>query len=80
MTQKTKLKTWYLANYPDDGCGYNIRDNATFGGLYLCLNMKRDVYKYIGIKNNTIRELLFMRLSKLYQTPYDTIYKMWSGK
>lgn len=79
MTPKTKLKTWYLAQYPDDGYGQNIRDAATFGGLYLCLNLKHDVYKYIGTKSQKVREVLFMRLSKLYNIPYSVIYKMWDG-
>ena len=78
MTPKTKLKTWYMAQYPEDGYGQNIRDTATFGGLYLCLNMKRDIYKYIGVKSERIREVMFMLLSKLYDVPYNTIYKMWN--
>lgn len=42
--------------------------------------VKQDVYKYIGTKSQVVREVLFMRLSKLYDKPYSTIYNMGAGK
>lgn len=71
------IKDWYCAEYPDDLAGLDIREGLTFSSLYLDLLNGFDIYESLGVAESDVRERIFVKLSKMLDVPYDTIYFLW---
>ena len=71
------LRDYYTKAYPSDSLGQEIRENATFGGLWGTLCMGQDVYGYINVNDSVVRERLFSRLAEILGVNYDVVYGAW---
>lgn len=77
MNEQTKIKDWYLSEYPEDELGKDINENVTFDDLFECLDNYRDVYEFIEVYDSLVRERIFSALSKVMNCDYDYIYDQW---
>jgi hypothetical protein len=79
-----KIKEFYLENFPSDcnsdGLGMELSETATFAGLLNQLIVGGDVYEYIGVWDNLVRERLFDGLADELETSYDYVYNLWMKK
>lgn len=73
----TKIREWYLKNYPTDDLGVEIKENITFNDMLKTLNTCKDVYNALGVTDSIIRERVFEKLSELLEKDYDYIYGLW---
>lgn len=74
---QTKLKDWYMENFPTDDMGEDIAENKTFLDLFHDLDAGKDVYDEIKVDDSIVRERLFEKLSKIMKVDYDYIYNQW---
>ena len=72
---KTKIKEWYMKEYPTDELGVEIDDDVTFEDLFEALD--KNVYETLGVGDTIIRERTFDKLAKVMNVDYDYIYKQW---
>lgn len=72
-----KIKNWYLATFPEDKEGQEIKGNVTFKGLQDCLYERKSVYKYLGGVDSVIRERVFEKLAEIRGVDYGYIYDLW---
>lgn len=72
---KTKIKEWYIKEYPTDELGVEIDDDVTFEDLFESLD--KNVYETLGVGDTIIRERTFDKLAKVMNVDYDYIYKQW---
>ena len=72
---KTKIKEWYIKEYPTDELGVEIDDDVTFEDLFESLD--KNVYETLGVGDTIIRERTFDKLSKVMNVDYDYIYEKW---
>lgn len=73
----TKLRDWYMENFPTDDLGNEINPDATFQDLFDTLDSYGNVYKTIGIGDSIIRERLFAGLAEIMGVNYEYIYEQW---
>lgn len=71
------IREFYLAAYPTDELGLELRETPTFAGLLNQLIFGGDVYGYIGVGDSIIRERLFERLAEELEVDYDYVYNLW---
>lgn len=78
MVNKTsKVKDWYVKEYPTDELGERISD-VTFKECYFGMKKGKDIYDLIGVGDSIVRERLFSELADQYaKGNYDTIYRLW---
>jgi len=74
-----KLKNFYIKKYPSDDLGGEINSKATFIGLLDRLHKRKDIYNYLEVRDNVIRERLFQKLSDLLGEDYSYIYNIWTA-
>lgn len=76
---KISVKKWYLGAYPEDMAGGSVIDpEATFSGLFNCLDDYGDIYIYLGDGvDSCVRERVFERLALLMGVEYGYIYDQW---
>ena len=72
-----KLYEIYNFIYTDD-LGQEINKDATIGGLFDCLLLRRSVYNYIGVHDSVVRERLFQYIANCTGSHYNDIYSLWS--
>lgn len=72
---KTKIKEWYIKEYPTDELGVEIDDDVTFEDLFESLD--KNVYETLGVGDSIVRERVFDKLAKVMNVDYDYIYKQW---
>lgn len=73
------ISKFYLRKNPQDPCGLEINEGATFGGLLDELRAGRSVYDYIGAQDSIVREAVFEELARITGVSYDYIYSLWIG-
>jgi hypothetical protein len=71
------IREFYLENFPTDEFGLQISETATFGGLLRQLFVGEDVYQYMGVSCNLVRERVFWKLAALMRVKYDYVYDLW---
>ena len=73
----TKVRDWYIANFPTDDCGKRIRGSITFKDVYERLKTGECIYSFLGVYDSMVREIVFDRLSEVMNVDYDDIYNLW---
>lgn len=76
-TEKTKIKEWYVKEYPTDELGVELDNEITFYDLFVVLDTYKDVYEALGVGDSLIRERVFSKLAKIMEVDYDYIYEQW---
>lgn len=73
------VKGWYLATYPTDMLGRELKDGVTFAQAYEAVGAGVDgFYDVIGESaDSVVRERIFWKLAELYGVDYDDIYNKW---
>lgn len=66
-----------MSAYPTDELGGEINESATFNGLFEIMDMRQDVYAYMGVHDSIVRERVFEKLSNIMGVDYDYIYDQW---
>lgn len=77
ITDKTKIKEWYIKEYPTDELGLEINDEITFEDLFVALDINKDVYEALGVGDSIIRERCFDKLAEIMNVDYDYIFEQW---
>lgn len=76
-TEKTKIKEWYIKEYPTDELGVEINNKITFKDLFIVLDTYKDVYEALNVWDSIVRERVFDKLAKIMNVDYDYIYEQW---
>lgn len=76
-TDKTKIKEWYIKEYPTDELGIEINNEITFEDLFVALDTYKDVYEALGVCDSIVRERCFEKLAEIMNVDYDYVYKQW---
>ena len=76
-TDKTKIKEWYIKEYPTDELGVEINNDITFYDLFVVLDNYKDVYEALNVGDSIVRERVFNELSKIMNVDYDYVYEQW---
>lgn len=76
-TEKTKVRDWYVANYPTDELGTEINEDVTFYDTFKALDRYKDVYELLGVHDSIVRERVFEGLTNVMECPYGEIYDQW---
>ena len=75
---ETKIKEWYMQEYPTDEVGETLNEESTFKDLYEALDNYEDIYDILGGEADSIvRERCFGKLAEIMQVGYDYIYEQW---
>ena len=75
---ETKIKEWYIQEYPTDEVGETLNEESTFKDLYEALDNYEDIYDILGGEADSIvRERCFEKLAEIMQVGYDYIYEQW---
>lgn len=77
VTEKTKIKEWYIKEYPMDELGVEIDNEITFEDLFVVLDTYKDVYKALNVCDSIVRERTFSKLAEIVNVDYDYIYEQW---
>lgn len=75
--QNTKIREWYMDEYPTDELGEEIREGLTFYDLYEAMDNYMDVYNVLNVNDSIVRERVFSELADLMDVDYDYIYQQW---
>lgn len=73
----TKIKEWYMVEYPTDELGVEINNDITFEDMFVVLDTYGDVYEALNVGDSIIRERVFSKLADLMEVDYDYVYKQW---
>lgn len=74
----SSVKEWYVATYPTDELGQELKDNITFEQAYEAVGLGSGFYDVIGESaDSVVRERIFGKLAELYGVDYDVIYHKW---
>lgn len=76
-TEKTKIKEWYVKEYPTDELGVEINNEITFYDLFVVLDTYKDVYEALNVWDSIVRERVFSKLAEIMNVDYDYIYEQW---
>lgn len=80
IAKNTKLKEWYMQNFPTDNDAAAINEDKTFYDLFECLDRHGEIYsECIGMADGVIRERMFIKLAEIMNVTYDYIYSQWLG-
>ena len=71
------IREYYLEAYPTDELGLELNETPTFPGLLNQLIVDGDIYRYIGVGDNIVRERLFEKLADELKVSYDYVYNLW---
>lgn len=77
ITEKTKIKEWYVKEYPKDELGVELDNEITFYDLFVVLDNYKSVYKALNVWDSIVRERVFSKLAEIMQVDYDYIYEQW---
>ena len=76
-TEKTRIKEWYIKEYPTDELGVEIDNEITFEDLFVVLDTYKDVYEALNVWDSIVRERVFSKLAEIMNVDYDYIYEQW---
>ena len=77
VTENTKIKEWYMMEYPDDELGEEMNKDVTFYDLFVVLDTYKSVYDTLNVWDSIIRERVFSKLAEIMSVDYDYIYEQW---
>lgn len=77
ITENTKVKEWYMTEYPDDELGEEMNKDVTFYDLFVVLDTYKSVYDTLNVWDSIIRERVFSKLAEVMNVDYDYIYEQW---
>ena len=77
ITENTKVKEWYMTEYPDDELGEEINKDITFNDLFVVLDTYKSVYDALNVWDSIIRERTFSKLAEVMNVDYGYIYDQW---
>ena len=77
ITENTKIKEWYMTEYPDDELGEEMNKDVTFHDLFVVLDTYKSVYDTLNVWDSIIRERVFSKLAEIMNVDYDYIYEQW---
>lgn len=77
INENSKVKEWYLKEYPTDTEGNEINDEVTFYDVFYALDRHKDIYEVIGDADSIIRERIFVKLAEIMECSYSYIYSQW---
>ena len=77
ITDKTKIKEWYVKEYPTDELGIEINNEITFYDLFVVLDTYKDVYEALNVWDSIVRERVFDKLADIMNVDYDYIFNQW---
>ena len=77
VTENTKIKEWYMTEYPDDELGVEMNKDITFYDLFVVLDTYKSVYDSLGVWDSIIRERVFSKLAEVMNVDYNYIYEQW---
>lgn len=77
ITENTKIKEWYMTEYPDDELGEEMNKDVTFHDLFVVLDTYKSVYDTLNVWDGIIRERVFSKLAEVMNVDYDYIYEQW---
>lgn len=78
INERTNLREWYMATYPDDEVGKTLNEETTFYDIFYALDNYQDVYDVIGGDSDSlVRERVFEQLAIIMNTDYEEIYEQW---
>ena len=77
ITKKTKIKEWYIKEYPTDELGAEINNEVTFEDLFIALDTYKDVYEVLGVGDSVIRARCFGKLAEIMNVDYEDIFEKW---
>jgi len=75
--QNTKVKSWYMMEYPTDTLGKEINSRITFDDVFRALDSYKDIYKLLGVDDSVVRERIFEKLAEIMGVSYDYVYQQW---
>jgi len=76
-TEKTKIKDWYIKEYPTDELGAEINNDITFYDLFVLIYTYKDVYEALNVFDSIVRERVFSKLAEIMNVDYNYIYEQW---
>lgn len=75
------IKKWYMKHFPADELGRKIPESWTFAKLWQALHAKNKTIEQYEIihdwADSTIRQRVFLELSRRKTVTYDEIYFAW---
>lgn len=77
VTEKSKIKDWYIKEYPTDELGVEIDSEITFEDLFVVLDTYKSVYEALNVCDSIVRERVFSKLAEIMNVDYDYIYEQW---
>lgn len=77
ITENTKIKEWYMTEYPDDELGEEMNKDVTFYDLFVVLDTYKSVYDTLNVWDSIIRERVFGKLAEIMNVDYNYIYEQW---
>lgn len=76
-TEKTKIKEWYIEEYPTDELGVELNQDITFYDLFVVLDTYKSVYEALNVYDSIVRERVFGKLAEIMNVDYGYIYEQW---
>lgn len=77
IDENTKIKEWYMNEFPADSLGSELKDNVTFYNMFECMDNYNDIYELIGVEDSIVRERCFVKLAEIMGVDYDYINEQW---
>ena len=77
VNENTKIKEWYMSEFPTDSLGQELNDNVTFYDMFKCMDNYKDIYELVGSGDSVVRERCFTKLAEIMGVDYDYIYEQW---
>ena len=71
------ISQWYIATYPNDEMGQDLKEGISFKDLLDALTASQEVYTFLGCADSIIRERVFTELSLRMGVGYEDVYKLW---
>lgn len=65
VNENTKIKEWYMSEFPTDSLGQELNDNVTFYDMFKYMDNYKDIYELVGIGDSVVRERCFTKLAEI---------------
>jgi len=76
--ENTKVRDWYMKEFPDDELGQEIKKGITFYDVFEKMDRYKDIYDDIlEVRDSVIRERVFGKLADIMGVDYEEVYQQW---